>query len=274
MALIVWRDWAKDATLTDASAGTNVMNTISSGNVQTRQLGDVARWQFGSESPDTQSIILQFDFGATKNVNFVAVMGHNLAAANTVSLDLSDVSVTGNEVLNDSAQAVWTAGDNDGSYWFYPLGQTYSAQYAEITIAAFSNEVLDIGRVWIGESWDANVSMDFSMSIMDRGTKSKARGGSTWASTRQKLRQIQCRCFGLSDANFFGTSADFTSFLEMDQAVGTTGEIIVIPRNDNEHERHRLGVYGTMASNGPIRVANRTNGGLFTEKTFTVEEDR
>lgn len=273
MALIVWKDYVKDSTLTDSSYGTDLINSIDANNVKTRQVGDVARWQFGSESPDTQAVRLRFDFGAAKNINFLAVMAHSGATTNTVEIDLG-TSAGASDVYNGGATTMWTPGSNDASNYFEALGATYSARYAQVTLAALSNEVIDIGRIWIGESWAANFSMDFSMAVVDRSTKSKSRGGSTWNSDRQKLKQITCRCYGLSDANFIGTSADFDSFLDMDLTVGNTGEIIVIPRNDDEHERHRLGVYGTIVQNGPVRVTNRTSSGLFTEKTFTVEEDR
>jgi hypothetical protein len=274
MALIVWKDWVTDATITDGSYGTEVVNSHSVENIKTRQLSDIARWEFGSESPDTQRLQLGFDFGVAKNVNFLAILGWSGAISTpNYNFDLGTSSFA-NDVYNGGTTALWTSGSNDAKNTYVVLDQTYSARYARVDLYPKNQEIIDIGRIWIGEAWTTNASMDFAMGVADLGKVSQSRSGAAFSSARTNLKTMDIRCFGLNDADFFGTSSDFDSFMEMDLSVGRSDPIIVIPRNDSEHERHRLGIYGHVSNNGPIQVMSRGSGGLVTEKRFSVVEER
>jgi hypothetical protein len=42
----------------------------------------------------------------------------------------------------------------------------------------------------------------------------------------------------------------------------------------SKHEIQRVGTYGTISRNNPIRVIDKGSDGYITSKEFTVEEDR
>ena len=124
------------------------------------------------------------------------------------------------------------------------------------------------------DAWDYNNLMDFNMGVVDRSTKTKSRGGSTYSSARQKLRRLDIVARGKTTADFIGTSSDFDSFLTMDLAVGESGEIVCLPLTDTEHNRNRVGVYGTISNNNPIKIMDKGADGFISEKRFSIEEDR
>jgi hypothetical protein len=171
---------------------------------------------------------------------------------------------------------LWSGTTYDADNELLYLSTGYTARYVRIAIAIEAAGSFDVGRVWLAEAWDYKNKMDFSMGIIDRSTKTKSRGGSTYVSDRQKLRKLDIRAYGNSSNDFYGDSADtdFKSWLTVDMAVGQSGEIICIPMTANQHERQRTGVYGTISKNNPSRVMDKGADGYIFEKQLTVEEDR
>jgi hypothetical protein len=268
-----WIDYVSDSTVTDASFGTSVVNNLDFSNTRTAQISDYAQWTFGSESPDTQGVKLQFDLGESKSINFMSLLGWQGTTTPTVEFNLSSTSSHTADVFNGSPVTMPTADTGEPSHLFYPQDTTYSARYAEVIVTATSNEIVKIGRVWIGESLDLSCSIDFSLSVGDMSTKSRSRGGAAWVNSRRKLKTVNARFFGLTNNQFYGGSG-VLSLLDFDYAVGQSGHCILIADGTNEASRHRLGIYGAVQQNGAIQVTTKGSGGLVTEKRISVMEDR
>ncbi len=274
MSVISWDNYVDDATILNSSAVTSPLTSsevLSVQNLKTRQVGDIFRQNFLIAGSPLPSLIIDFDLGSSKLTDLIAIINHNMQSL-AYTIDFGTTS--GASDVGTETGTFWQGTADDPLWEVLYLASGHTARYVRITVTITATGTYDIGRVWFDEAWSTNVSMDFSLAVVDRSTKSKSRGGSTYASARQILRQLHIRAFGLKDADFMGTSSDFDSFLSMDLAVGTHGEMILLPLTDTQINRQRLGVYGTIANNQPIRVLDKGSAGYLTEKRFTVEEDR
>jgi len=276
MAIISWDNYVDDATITNNSALESPVNStedLTVENVKTRQIGNVFRQTFAALTSPQDELVIDFDLGSAKATNLICILNHNMGGYTyTISFGTS----SGGSQVGTTTGTFWdgTAYHPDNEMLY--LASAYTAQYVRLAVAIPAAVSVSIGRVWLDSAWAYKNSMDFSVGVIDRSTKSKSRAGSTYVSSRQKLRQLNIRAYGSSDTDFFGSSsdADMKSFLTMDLAVGESGEIVCIPLHANQQERQTTGVYGTISSNQAISVRDRGGSGLLTEKRFTVEEDR
>jgi len=276
MAVLSWNNWVDSATITNNSAAESPVNStesISFDKVKNRQIGDVGRQTFTSITSPLDQLVLDFDLGAAKATDLFCVLNHNMGGyAYTISFGTSQ---------GDNSVGVET-----GTFWdgtsYHPdnemllFSSAYTARYVRLAVAVPAATTCDIGRVWMDSAWSYSNLMDFSISIIDRSVKSKSRGGSSYVSSRQKLREINVTARGLSNDNLIGATSDtdMKSFLTMDLAVGSSGEIICLPAHASQHERQTLGVYGTISRNGAIQVIDKGGDGWISTKRFTIEEDR
>jgi hypothetical protein len=269
MAVISWDNYVDDATITNNSSGSNVLAATK---LQTRQIGDVFRQTITLTSP-LSWIILDFDLGSAKATDLICILNHNMQGyAYTISFGSS----SGGAEVGTSSGTLWTGTAYDAGNDMIYLSSAYTARYVRIAVKIPAAKTVDIGRVWLDSAWSFGAAMDFSMGVIDRSTKTKSRGGSSYVSDRQKLRNLDCRAVITSSNDLYGSSSDtlMKSFLTMDLAVGQSGEIVCIPMIANQHERQRTGVYGTISRNNPIRVVDKGGSGYLATKDFTVEEDR
>lgn len=268
MAVISWDNYVDDATVT--STGASGTEVLSDQNLKTRQVGDIMRWSFTGAS----TLYLSFDLGSAKATNLVCLINHNLAG---LAYTINFGTTAGASDVGQETGTFWNGGTSyDPTNDMLYFSSTYTARYVRIAVTITGAMIADVGRVWLDNAWSTNVSMDFSLGPMDRSTKTKSRGGSTYASRRQILRKLDIKAIGKSTTDFIGdaSDSDLKSFLTMDLAVGTHGEIVCLPLTDSQLNKQRLGVYGTISSNSPIRVISKGSDGFLTEKRFTIEEDR
>jgi len=269
MAVISWDNYVDDATVTNSSAGSEI---LTENNVKTRQIGQVFRQSVTLTSP-LSSIILDFDLGSALATDLICVLNHNMQGYTyTISFGTSP----GGSQVGTETGTFWTGTAYDAPNDLIYLSATKTARYVRLAVKIPATKVIDIGRVWLDNAWEYKNAMDFSIGTLDRSTKTKSRGGSTYASSRQILRTLQNRAHGTSNDDLYGSSSDalMRSFLTMDMAVGESGEIVCIPMTANQHERQRTGVYGTISRNSPIRVIDKGGSGYISSKEFTIEEDR
>ena len=234
MALISWDNYVDDSTVswdwssTESPKVDDGTQVLSAQKLKTRQIGDIAR--FNSSGPGTW--LLYFDLGSSKPVNFVGVLNHTAAGLNG-AVRFSDIASAGFEVgLENFTYQSATSYDakNEMLYFSTP----YTARYITVTITTTGGN-LDVGRVWIDSAFSTNVSMDFSMGIVDRSTKTKSRGGSTYASKRQILRKMDVSAIGKSTADFIGTSSNLDSLLTME---GYHQILIIVYSIHLQHQMH------------------------------------
>lgn len=268
MAVISWDNYVDDATVT--STGASGTEVISDQKLKNRQVGDIMRWSFTTSS----TLYLSFDLGSAKATNMVCVINHTLAGLAYV---INFGTTAGASDVGQETGTFWNGGTTyDPKNDMLHFASTYTARYVRIAVTITAAMLADVGRVWMDSAWSTNVSLDFALGTIDRSTKTKSRGGSTYASKRQILRTLDIKAIGRSDTDFIGISsdADLKSFLTMDLAIGQHGEVVCLPLTDSQLNKQRFGVYGTISQNNPIRVLDRGASGLLTEKRFTIEEDR
>lgn len=276
MAIISWENYVDDSTITNNSALESPVNSteaLTVENLKTRQIGKVFRQTFTAITSPLDELVIDFDLGSAKATDLIGILNHNMGGyAYTISFGTS----SGASDVGQETGTLWSGTSYDSPNELLYLASAYTAQYVRIAVAIPAATSVDIGRVWLDSAWSYKNKMDFSLGIIDRSTKTKSRGGSTYVSDRQKLRQLDVRAYGNSNDDFYGDSADsdFKSWLTIDQAVGQSGEVICIPMTANQHERQRTGVYGTISKNNPMRVQDKGADGYIFEKQLTVEEDR
>ena len=278
MAIISWSNYVDDSTITNNSALESPVNStedLTVENLKTRQIGQVFRQTFtaGATSP-LDSLVIDFDLGSAKATDLIGILNHTMAGYTYV---ISFGTSSGASDVGTSSGTFWTGTAYDAPNELIYLTTALTARYVRLAVAIPAAVSVDIGRVWLdGPAWVYKNKMDFSLSVIDRSTKSKSRGGSSYVADRQKLRKLDIRAHGSDDDAWIGDSADtlMKSFLTMDLAVGNSGEIICIPMQSSKHEIQRVGTYGTISRNNPIRVIDKGSDGYITSKEFTVEEDR
>ena len=275
MAVISWNNYVDDATIVNKSAlesPAKSVQVLTPENLKTRQIGQVFRQTISLTSP-LSSIILDFDLGSSKTTDLIGILNHNMQGyAYTISFGTSS---GGSQVATETG-TLWTGTAYDAPNDLIYLSTARTARYVRLKVVIPAAKTIDIGRVWLDSAWAYKNLFDFSVGTVDRSTKTKSRGGSTYVSPRQILRALNIRAHGSSNDDFYGSSSDalMKSWLTMDMAVGESGEIVVLPMHANQHERQRTGVYGTISRNGPIRVIDKGANGYLSSKEFSVEEDR
>ena len=270
MAIISWSNYVDDSTITNNTSLTNSSEDLTVENLKTRQIGQVFRQTFTSTS---QTLIIDFDLGSAKATDLICILNHNMGGYSyTVDFGTSE----GDDSVGTSSGTFWVGTDYDAPNELIYLTTALTARYVRLSVTVPTATNCDIGRVWLDSSWAYSNLMDFNLSVVDRSTKSKSRGGSTYVSDRQKLRRLDVRAHGSSNDDYYGDSSDalMKSFLTMDLAVGQSGEIVCIPMVESKHSIQRVGTYGTVSKNDAIRVIDKGNDGYISTKSFTVEEDR
>jgi len=271
MAILSWDNYVDDSTIVNNSALESPQvstENLTVQNLKTRQIGKVFKQTFTLTSPLDQ-LVIDFDLGSAKATDLICILNHNMAG---YSYTLSFGTSSGASDVGTETGTFWTGTTYDATNEMLYLASAHTARYVRLAVVIPAAVSVTIGRVWLDSAWSYNNSMDFEMGIIERSTKTKSRGGSTYAASRQILRTQNIRAWGKSDTDFIGLSSDsdFKSFLTMDLAVGQHGEVICLPLHANQHERQRTGVYGVISRNGPISVRDRGSDGLLTEKRFTI----
>jgi hypothetical protein len=266
MAVISWDNYVDDSTIVNNSDGTE---TLTVQNLKTRQIGDVFRQTFAGAG----NVIVDFDLGSAKATDLICILNHTMAG---YTYTISFGTTTGASDVGSETGTLWTGTAYDTRNEMLYLASAHTARYVRVAVAIPGAESIDVGRIWLDSAWGYSSSMDFSIGVIDRGSKTKSRGGDSYTADRQKLRKLDMRAYGLNNDDFYGNSSDplMKSFLTMDLAVGETGEIVCIPLHANQHEKQRSGVYGTISKNNPIRVKDKATAGYISEKSFTCEEDK
>ena len=264
MAVISWDNYLDDSTIVNSSDGSEVL-TVQ--NLLTRQLGDIFR-----QTTSTQ-LIVDIDLGSAKLTNLICILNHTNLAGESYTLDFGTSS--GGSQVGTETGTFFTGATSDATNEMIYLTSGHTARYVRLTVT-ISSTTVSIGRIWLDNAWSTTAGMEFSVSVADPSPVTRSRGGSIFISERKRARRVACKGFALTENDFRGTVGDslYKSYLTMDLAVGTSGEIVFLPLTDSQINRNRLGVYGHVSNSQPMKVMDRTTSdGLSIEKRFTVEED-
>ena len=270
MAVISWDNYLDDATLTNNSDGAEVLGIAK---LKTRQLGDVFRQSIDATPSPVDELIVDINLGSAKLTTLVCILNHDMAGLD-YTLDFG-TSSGGSQVGTETGTFdTLAASDATNEMLYYSTG--YTAQYVRLTVKVPTVRTVEIGRIWLDDAWSTTASLEFSVSVVDPSPITKSRGGSVFISERKRARRLIVKAFGLTENEFRGTVGDslYKSYLTMDLSVGSSGELVFLPLTDSQINRNRLGVYGHVINNLPMKVLDKRNSdGLMIEKRFTLEED-
>jgi hypothetical protein len=263
-SLISWNNLADAATLTNSSDGTE---QITEANVQSAPLGTVFRQTLTTASP-LESVVLDFDFGSSQDISLVGILGHNVGGA-SYALALSNTAAGNTDVASDSG-TLWTGTAHDVQNAWLQLAATYSAQYLRITITPAAGQDVDIGRIWVDDPWTPKVSIEFEHTVEDESVKQRSLGNTAYVYQRPRYRSCSMRFVDLDETDALGNESAHTMMM----AVGTSGEVVVIPETFNAQVIHKLGIYGYISRSSPLVHEAHGDGTLHFTMRCTVEESR
>lgn len=274
MTVLSWTNYADDATLTDS---TNTQSPVPGAgvlaidNVKTRQLSDVYRYNFTGAG----TVIIDIDHGAGKTPAITLIGLLNMKGVNTPDYTVSFGTSAGASDVGQETGTLWTRRDWETHNYFIYISTRYAARYMRIEVDVALAGNFDLGRLWLDDAWiDPDFSMDFTVNINDPSPLVKSTGGTVYSSARSLQRSIDCRVYGVTDADFVGDGQLVDpSLLVMHMVAGTSGEVVCLPLVDTEIHIRRLGTYGHIKSNQGIRVLDKGANGHIVENRFTIEED-
>lgn len=270
MAVISWDNTLDDATITNGSDGSE---STSIQKLKTRQLGDVYRQSITAAPSPSDEMVVNIDLGTAKATDLICILNHDMAG---LAYTINFGTTIGASNVGQETGTFWTGTSYDATNEMLYLSSAHTARWVQLRVLVTSIRTVEIGRIWLDSGWSTTASMEFSVSVTDPSPVTKSRGGSVFISARKRARRLTVKAFGLTENDFRGTvgDADFKSYLTMDLAVGSSGELVFLPLTDNQINRNRLGVYGHITNNLPMKVLDkRSSDGLMIEKRFTLEED-
>ena len=275
MSLFGYNNLGDAGTITNNSDGSNVLPAT---NVQTRQVGRVFRQTLSATSP-LSDVTLDFDLAAAKSISYVGIIGHNIPAGTyTVSLGSS----SGGSQVYTTTGTLWQGVTDDQKQQHVILPATYSARYVRVVLKPTVAQTVDVGRIWIDNPWQPDVSIEFDHEVLDESESTRSVGMAVHSYERPRVRVNRITFPKLTEQQALGDSADSTvkNCHAMDITVGTHSPIICIPvttgQDDNTQVIHKFGIYGSIRRSTPImaQAAKDSSGGWLYRKSFEVQEER
>lgn len=267
---ILYNDRARDATLTDASYGTDFRQLRPASNVQVPGVAVSGAWVFGTESPDSQAVRLRFDAGSAIDWNFVGILGHSgFTDGTTVNIRLG-TTLGGAEVYNPSSMTLDSAPEGEMSNFYHHMDATYSARYLQVEVYATSFQAPSIGRIMAGECWDIGAEVNFQIGVKDTGMVNRSVTGVAHPVERDRLKTMDLRFIGIGDQDMIGSASDSHSFRHMDATVGRTGEVCAFIKSDTDYNTQRYGIYGFAETNSPAAVRGNSSSGYVSAKSISI----
>lgn len=263
--------------LVDASTLSTPATVISGfplANVQTRQLSATTRLSAAGEPPN-----IVVDFGATRTFRLISIMGYsaNLARDNLVVSCRSGTSGAWSTVTPALTIAVL---DRTAPVLHCLMPGQISARQVNLQFGALDSGYptsVTIGRLWLGDAIVLPNGVDggWSIGFNDSGKLDVSAGLQAYESRRPRPRTLRMSITGMDCATAFGfteetgvaTNAPYMQDMQM--AIGTTGELIVIPRMGIGPWVARLGIYGHLAQTFDIQHQAGPN---YSAELTVVEE--
>ena len=250
--------------------------------------------------------IIDFDFGAAKNVNVIYLGNINFSSC--VVMFSSDAFATVDHVEEISAFAndlahkdaiLWLTGASGGDYVVDGAGdyivdgngdrlidQAYSnslpisARYMRLFISGATASYFEIGRVKVGEYFDApnsrNVGIGPSVDYVERGALVPTRGGGFRSESKIPQRVVRVRWDWIHPTDAYALAGD--EFAEMLRVTGHRGDVLLsVYPAESETDRERLHtVLGRITDRSSIDGTDLINDGagvqLYSSLSIEVTE--
>ncbi|HEX2554257.1 MAG TPA: hypothetical protein VHL98_11175 [Microvirga sp.] len=221
-------------------------------NIQSQQRTTVAR----SSDDATGSTKFVLDHGSAQSFQIFALISHNLTAAATVRIRVSNAS-NGSAPLLDQTVTVGADGANAG-LTLYRAAAAVSGQYVLIDITDTLNpdNYVEVGRFMAGVPFVPSINMSYGAAIKvnDDTTESRTTGGQSHFGTKPKYRSLRFTLDALTDAEAFGA---YPSVEDMMDTLGISGNLLAIyDPDDTAVMLPKRTIYGRLRALSEIVEAN------------------
>jgi len=266
--LITSTNFVDDGTITDHTAEQDSTYTKAE-NIQTMQLAE------SYVANSASAAYLEIDFGQSRIIDTVAVLGHNLVqSGSTIRVRLSTVSDFATTVYDSTAVAAWPTVEEFGYlaygefHWggilsseaavdytisfFKVLSQAVQARYMRVDLAVSPAQTnnIEVGRVFAGPSYRPTNNMAYGWSIgwVDDSVVTKSRSGNVFIDERPRYRRLSFDLVALPEDEIF-----HNVFNHLDRRKGIAGDIIVMPQDEDETTYITQNIYGRLLETSPIQ---------------------
>ena len=194
-----------------------------------------------------QTVTLDFDLGAAKLIDTIALIAHN--AGGTANVQVTAGAVPGASTYDSGVLPAITGSKRFGKslfFLFIPGGQAF--RYWRIVLNAPDNTAVDIGRVYLSDSFQPSYNMVYGMQqgFIDPSQEYETVSGDSVSLKRKKRRMVD---FTLEDLSEEET---FTQLYPFDQLVGQTGDVLLVPKPDDTTYLQFSAIYGKIETTQPF----------------------
>lgn len=233
---------------------------------------------------DPENAYVVIDLGSAKEINLVALLGHNGSSRGTarVRAAATEADLTADPAYDSGLlpvrshqsgyDAAWALTVDDEEYgaldtnnFLLWLGaDTETFRFWRIDIDDTEIDYFDAGRLYVSKAWQPVTNMDYGLAegFIDPSRDARTAGGKLAPVERPKYRWTE---FRLS----FATAAEMYDYaFEIDRKRGRTRDILFINDPDTADRLQKRTIYGTMKTLQPIINSQFS---LF-EKTYRIEE--
>lgn len=236
--LIGWINRGDDATLTTDSE----VSTLPASNVQDTHVAKAWHTAAG-----VKSAYLIFDLGSSLACAAVAVLGTNLTSTATIQIRASDADATVTGTLLYDSGSISAGVDNDYGA-IYKSFASQAARYWRIDFADASvPDNLQIGRVFLGPTWQPSVNMELGASwhFKDDSPVEKSWGGQTFPDPRPQTRIIEFTLGFMEEAEMVSNA------LALARRNGRVKDLLVIPDPTSSYLSQEA-VFGLITETAPL----------------------
>ena len=242
-------------------------------NVQNRRISKVAR----SSNALTSSTIINLAQSATPaSIGVLALVVHNMSVVAKVRIRGDDAADFLTPVYDSGWMDVWPAGVipqellewEDDNFWLGTVSQNAIAGYRapfthylpepsplrywriEIDDTGNSDGWIQVGRVFLGKVWSPEFDMNYGMSLgySDATASETSLTGEEFFDVRTRYREHKF------DLGFLSQNEAFAYVFDMQQQLGTSGELLISADRDDTENTPRTCFLGQLSSIAPIIV--------------------
>jgi hypothetical protein len=265
--------WLNRADLGTLSGGSWV-SSLPLDNLKDRQVQRVARTTDDALA-STKFII---DLNTIRGIGVIALAAHNISSAGQVRITGNDTAVFSSPIYDSGWFPAWPDGVvldaliewEEDKFWAASFGSDDLAGYrapvvhvpadpqylqhwqVEIDDATNSDTYIQIGRLFMGPTWVAEVNYSYGAELVyeDPTPVETSLSGAEYFDERPRARVFRFTLAGMSDAEAYSGA------MEMQRVAGISGDVLVVPDIDDETYGPMRNFIGRMRRLGPVTHSN------------------
>ena len=236
-----------NGSLSDAATitGATGLGDLTIGNLKRQSLQEFYRSNGGQN-------VIDVDFGRPVTLNVAALIAHTaginatcqVIAGTAAGAASFDTGIMPMQSQLEASSAAPDMGKNLFFQFFAP--QTY--RYWRFTINDPDAAYLDIGRLYLSNAFQPSFNMAYGMTqvFQDMSSEFLTVSGDSISQKRPKRRVTD---FSLEDLS---EGEAYKDLLMLDRLVGTTGDVLFVPKPDDKAFLQINAVYGKIAEPAPV----------------------